>query len=266
MLHHEALQLVLSRIPADVWDKHWPATHTRMLRQACRALQLLVDGLLLPQAMRLPTAVRVSKKWWLSYSAMQSPAKWLFLVNQLSPIAASSNVTELDLRCGSHVFGLNPILHGCPRLQSFSLQSNGNLGPIGTAVLAEALQPCTALTHLHLRRNDMGLTGMHTLAPTLVTLLQLTLLDVGSNALGSRGVEALAELFDFFTALATLDLSGNAMQPDGATTLALSVPKLSRLTRLDVASNEIMNAGSTALAYALTHCSLLRSLDLHNNR
>ena len=266
MLRHEALQLLLSGVPADVWDRHWPATHTRMLRQACKALRQLVDGLLLPKAMRLPTAVRVSKRWWLSYSAVHGPAKWLFLMQQLAPIAASANITVLDLRCGSKLDGLHPVLQVCPHLHSFSLQSNGNLGPAGTALLAQALQPCTGVTHLRLRRNDMGLTGLHALAPTLASLLQLRLLDVGSNALGNRGVEALAGLFDFLTGLATLNLSGNAMQPDGATTLALSVSRLSRLTHLDIASNEIMNAGCTALAYALAHCSHLRCLDLQNNR
>lgn len=265
MLHPEALEQLLCAIPADVWQQHWPAERTRTLRQTSKSLQPVVDGL------RLPTAVRMSRDWWFLHAGRPSPTKWAHVLNNLLALVASANVTGLDLLCGSHDYGaqvasLICVLRHCPRLLHFSLNSNGHVGACDAPLVASALTPCTALTRLQLRRNNMGPDGMRYLAPALTTLLQLRALDLGCNDLRDRGVEALGEVLVLLTALATLNLFANKIQASGAAVLALSLGRCAALTELDVGTNELMNLGASALSVALANCPRLQNLDLSNNR
>ena len=114
----------------SVWRELWPTESTRVLRQTCRSLQPVVDGLHLPRAMRLPVAVRMSRKWWHSHCGRPSPTKWAHVLNSLFALVASANVTSLDLLCGSwghgaQVTSLIRVLRECPRLEHLYINSSG---------------------------------------------------------------------------------------------------------------------------------------------
>jgi Leucine-rich repeat (LRR) protein len=242
-----------------------------VLRQTCKALQPVVDGLHLPQAMRLPVAIRMSRTWWHSHCGRPSPTKWAHVLNNLFALVASANVTSLDLLCGSQYYGaqvasLICVLRQCPRLERLSLSSNGLLGCSDTPLVAAALQPCTAITVLQLPRNKIGAAGMHALVPALATLVRLTVLDLSWNDLRDKGAEALGEVLELLTALASLNLFANQIQASGAAVFALGLRRCAALTELDVGSNELMNIGASALCIALAHCPRLAHLELSNNR
>lgn len=261
MFHPEALECMLARIPDDVWAKHWQHPYTPLLRCVCRAMRSTVD------AKRLPAAVRMSELWWHTYAGPPSPAKWAVVLQGLLAVAARTNLTGLTLYCGSRPpHGLVAVLQACPSLQRFSISSNGNLRASGTDAVARALRPCTAITALHLRGNDMGVSGVRMLEPRLAAVRALQHLDLGLNALHDAGVEALAPALLLCTALATLNLSGNAFQTGGAVALAVFLPQYSSLTHLDLGHNPIQNVGAFHLSCALVHCPLLAHLDLSNTR
>lgn len=215
MLHPHALEHVLSAIPADVWAKLWFAESTTRLRSASKALRLVVDGML-PQ---LPASARMSDTWWFSDARLPGRDKWAVVLDRVLALAARSSVTRLELLCTSQAIGLHAVLERCPQLQHLSISSVGRLGCVGTAVIARGLTACTALTHLNLRRNDMGATGVRSLMPTMRTTLHLQHLDLGLNRLGNMGATLLAPLLLVLGALAHLDLSGNAIQTDGGMAL-----------------------------------------------
>ena len=260
-MSHATLERVLSAVPADVWHKIWPDTISRLLRRCSKSMQLTVD------AMQLPAAVRMSQHWWLTHAGLPSPTKWALVLQQLFTLAHRSDLTGIALHCGSRgPHGLVGLLQQCTNLQRFSLASNGNLGASGTAVVAHALRPCTAITSLHLRCNDMGLDGAILLQPRLAELHALRHLDLGLNRLHDSGVEILAQALHLSTALATLNLSGNQCQAAGAIALSIFVPQYSSLTHLDVGHNPIQNVGAFHLSSALVHCLRLRHLDFSNTR
>ena len=261
MFHPEALETLLARIPDDVWAKHWQHHYTHLLRAVCKAMRATVD------AKRLPAAVRMSELWWLTYAGPPSPAKWAVVLQGLLAVAARTSLASVALHCGSRPpFGLISMLQACPKLLHFRITSNGNLRADGIDAVARALRPCTAITSLDLRANDMGLSGVRMLEPRLAAFHALQHLDLGLNALYDSGVEALAPMLVPCTALATLNLSGNAFQASGATALSVFVRHYSSLTRLDVGHNPLQNVGASHLACALVHCLRLRHLDFSNTR
>jgi len=271
MLHPEALKNLLCSIPADVWHQHWPPGSTRILRQTCKALQPVVDGLHLPHAMRLPVAIRMSRTWWHSHAGRPSPTKWAHVLERLSALVASANVTSLDLLCGSwghgaQVTSLIRVLRECPRLEHLYINSSGYIGASDAPLIAAALQPCTAITSLHLPSNQLGPSGMLDLVPLLGSLVRLTVLDLSWNGLGDRGAEALGDVLELCPSLASLNLFANRIHASGATVFALSVRRCTALTELDVGSNELMNLGASALCTALARCPRLAHLELSNNR
>ena len=265
------LQRLLEDVPADVWRELWPAESTRVLRQACKSMMATVDGLHLPKALRLPVAIRMSKRWWHWHAGRPSPTKWAHVLHSLFALVASANVTSLDLLCGSRDYGaqvasLVRVLQECPRLEHLSLSSNGYLGASDTPLVAAALRPCTAITSLRLPSNHMGPEGMLALVPVLGTLVRLTVLDLSWNGLGDRGAEALGDVLELVPALASLNLFANQIHASGATVFALSVRRCAALTELDFGSNELMNLGASALCTALARCPRLAHLELSNNR
>ena len=91
MLHPRALERLLCSVPVDVWRDLWPPDATRRLRQVSKAMQATVDDL------RLPTALRMSRDWWLSHAGPPSAAKWAVVLQDLLLAAMHSNVTVLEL-------------------------------------------------------------------------------------------------------------------------------------------------------------------------
>ena len=259
MFHPEALECLLACIPDDVWARLWPQSSTLLLRCVSKSMRTAVD------AKRLPAAVRMSELWWLTYTGPPSPAKWAVVLQGLLAVAARTNLSSIALLSGSRPpHGLITMLAACPKLQHFSISSNGNLRASGTEAVARALRPCTAITSLDLRGNDMGLTGVRTLEPRLAAFHALQHLDLGLNALHDSGVETLAPMLVPCTTLATLNITGNAMQAHGATALAVFVPHFSSLTHIDLGHNPIQNVGAFHLACALAHCPRLAHLDMSN--
>ena len=259
MFHPAALECMLACIPDDVWGKHWQHTYTQLLRTVSKSMRAAVD------AKRLPAAVHMSENWWLAYAGPPSPAKWAVVLQGLLAVAARTNLTSVTLYCGSRPpHGLVTMLTACPNLEHFSITSNGNLRASGTEAVARALRPCTAITSLRLRGNDMGLTGVRMLESRLAALHNLRHLDLGLNALHDAGVEALAPTLQLCSGLATLNLSGNGFQAGGAVALAVFLPQYSSLTHLDLGHNPIQNVGVFHLSCALVHCPLLAHLDFSN--
>jgi Ran GTPase-activating protein (RanGAP) involved in mRNA processing and transport len=258
MFHPEALQHLLSTVPADVWGRL--DTNPLLLRCASRTLQRLVDG------MRpcLPAAISLSPEWWFQYPG-PGPAKWATVLQELMAISARTRVISLRLFSTARLHGLAPVLQLCD-LQLFSIHSNGNMGAKGAAALALALRTSTGMTHLNLRRNDVRVEGIVRLSPALLNFHGLRYLDLGLNVLDDRGVTALAPVLVVCTALQTLNLSGNQCQAGGTIALAAFVPRYSALTHLDVGRNHLQNLGTEDLAHALAHCRRLAHLDFSNNR
>jgi Ran GTPase-activating protein (RanGAP) involved in mRNA processing and transport len=147
------------------------------------------------RALRLPDAAR-KRDWWLRYTGLPSLKKWAFALEALHRRAASATLTNIALHCNSQCSALVPFFevhaHLHQTLQNFSIASNGNLGPLGAAVVARALASCTAITDLDLTRNDVGVEGLRSLTPVLTTFRNLTRLALARNALGDSGVETVA--------------------------------------------------------------------------
>jgi Leucine-rich repeat (LRR) protein len=261
--HPSALEHILAGIPQDVWHSVWHPSSTNILSRVSKSMHATV------RALRLPDAARMSRDWWLRYTGLPSLKKWAFALEALHRRAASATLTSIALHCNSQCSALVPFFeahaHLHPTLQTFSIASNGNLGPLGAAVVARALLPCTAITDLDLTRNDVGVEGVRSLAPVLTTFRNLTRLALARNALGDSGVEAVAKGLHLCAALDTLDLSGNAMQAGGAIELANHIAGFSQLTHLNVGHNNMQNLGAEILSHALSHLSI-RHLDFCDNR
>ena len=179
-----ALEQLLTCVPLDVWQSVWHPSSTRMLCRASKAMHATVRRL------RLPDAAHMSRDWWLKYAGLPSPTKWAIALEGLHKLAASANLTSIALHCGSQAWALVDFFkthtHLHATLQRFSITSNGNLGPSGTADVARALRSCTAITDLDLGRNDMRLHGVRSLAPVLASFPHLRRLALAKNALGDK--------------------------------------------------------------------------------
>jgi len=258
-----ALEQILHSIPQDVWHSVWHPSSTAILSRVSKSMHATV------RALRLPDAVRMSRDWWLRGTHLTGRTKWVIALERLNTLAASATLTSIALHCGSQAWGLVAFCEAHPRLhaslQHFSLTSNGNLGPTGTAEVARALRTCTAITDLELSRNDVRAAGVCSLTPVLLTFPHLRRLALAKNALGDSGVTAVATGLHLCAALDTLDLSGNAMQAGGAIELANHIRSFSQLTHLDVGHNHMQNLGAEILSHALAHLSI-RHLDFSDNR
>ena len=179
-----ALEQLLTCIPLDVWQSVWHPGSTRMLCRASKAMHATV------RTLRLPDAAHMSRDWWLKSADPTGPAKWLCALERMHTLAASANLTSIALHCGSQAWALVAFFeahtHLHATLQRFSITSNGNLGPSGTADVARALRSCTAITDLDLGRNDMRLHGVRSLAPVLASFPHLRRLALAKNALGDK--------------------------------------------------------------------------------
>ena len=144
MLHPHALEHVLRAVPADVWRNLWFEDGTVPLRSASKALRRVVDGMV----PRLPASARMSHAWWFSHAGLPSAAKWGVVLQRIVALAQLTSLTKLELLCTSRAVGLITVFNLCPDLRHLSISSVGRLGPIGTAVVAQGLQTCTALRHL----------------------------------------------------------------------------------------------------------------------
>jgi hypothetical protein len=259
-LRPDALVHLLATIPADVWAKNWCDNSTIVLRCASKTLCELVD------AMYLPTVANMSSIFWLE-GAGPSNAKWTFVLNRILTLTVRSRITSLGLLCASYkLFGLRSVLPLCPHLQRLHISSNGNVGPMGVVIIAQALPSCTGLTHLDLCSNDMCADGLFALLPTLRTCAGLRHFDLGLDGLQDTGVTALAPVLTTCHALALLNLSGNAVQAGGVTVLSVFLHQVSTLTHLDLGHNELGNTVATYIAPGLARCQRLQHVDLSNNR
>jgi Ran GTPase-activating protein (RanGAP) involved in mRNA processing and transport len=101
------------------------------------------------------------------------------------------------------------------RLQKLELENN-DLGPEGSAHIAEALPHLSALTELSLGRTQMFDEGATHLAGTLPQCRSLRTLHLHSNFLGHGSARALADALPRCSAgLSSLNLSRNLLGVEG---------------------------------------------------
>ena len=146
------------------------------------------------------------------------------------PVAQFNNcpsITHLDLSNNSYftLRGLqltnltHLIMHGNQSLQAFDLVHLTNLRHLDlcdcdlepTIQFVNAMQNCSALTHLELQCNDMQADLVPHIVNVMTMCTQLTLLDLSHNQFGDAGARLFVDVLPTCTALKLLNLKYNGV-------------------------------------------------------
>ena len=141
------------------------------------------------------------------------------------------------------------------------------IGLDGSIALAESIrQPHLKLTTVLLNCNDIGPKGSAVLADALNVNASITKLDLSGNAISDLGATSLSDALRRNTTLKVLDLEDNGIGPTGASALADGLKVNRALESLHLAENLIADTGATAFACCLSTNNTLRTLWLAGNK
>ena len=160
--------------------------------------------------------------------------------------------------------GAMQILRSAHRMETLDLSCN-DVGPVGAAALASALDGMPGLRSLDLSHNGIGAEGAEVLSATLRDMRHLESLRLAGNAVGDSGAAALASAFECMSSLRSVVLSANAIGDDGGVRIARALIRSTDLRLLDLGGNRLGCAAAEATATALEWLEEIQHLDLSNN-
>eukprot|EP00286_Rhodomonas_abbreviata_P018404 CAMPEP_0181311394 /NCGR_PEP_ID=MMETSP1101-20121128/13110_1 /TAXON_ID=46948 /ORGANISM="Rhodomonas abbreviata, Strain Caron Lab Isolate" /LENGTH=644 /DNA_ID=CAMNT_0023418115 /DNA_START=71 /DNA_END=2005 /DNA_ORIENTATION=- len=125
----------------------------------------------------------------------------------------------------------------------------------------------SALTHLDLGWNSLGVGGAYQLYLVLKKCNSLRHLNLRSTQLDNLGTKHIAELLFTCFRLEYLDLGWNAIGDSGGVSLALplAMGHLRKLSLLDLGGNYLSSLSLGRLAPGVQRCTSLKHLDLSHN-
>eukprot|EP00667_Euglena_gracilis_P004203 EG_transcript_4222 len=128
---------------------------------------------------------------------------------------------------------------------------DSNLGPSGTAVVAEALRGNTVVQTLYLCGNSIGDEGARVLMDALKKNSALKTVNICSNGIGVNGIRAVADALRVNSAMRAVLLDDNDFGDAGAEALAAGLSANSAVREVDVSHAGLGDAGIRAVAHAL---------------
>ena len=179
LLPSDAFAAALEAIPPDDWRRTWAAGRTIVLRRTSRKVKEVVDK------MRLPAVVRLSRSFWNDTCNGTVAEKLQVVMRQLQFMTVRCGITTLELaHCemkGQDAERVLGVLAQSPELAHLDLSKNriGN----GMAESFAALGPLAALAHLDLSYNRIFDAGTHRLAEGLEQCKALSHLHLGNKLL-----------------------------------------------------------------------------------
>jgi len=173
----------------------------------------------------------------------------------------SLDASHMPSLCSDCLLCLTSGLATCPGLTSLDLAQTGAEPKVWLEV-AERLAPCSALTRLSVRDNQVGAEGARGLAAVLSVSQKLAVVDAASTVFGRK----VAAVVVGSQALTGIDLSWNLLKDPGSTQLGEALAGSPFLEVLVLFNNEIGPEGATALALGLQSCTALKRLGLHRNQ